>query len=64
MSYDSNARKWNEVKKIMSEHGVELDNGFKAIYDKLGLNYKYNMSEDFENIWNEIELVVGKDLTQ
>lgn len=64
VNYASNAREWNEVRKIMTEHGAELDNGFKIIYDKLGLNYKYNMSKDFENIWNEIELVVGKDLKQ
>lgn len=64
VKYDSERREWKDVKKIMSEHGAELDGTFKQIFESLGKEYKYNLSEDFETVWNELELIVGKDLKQ
>lgn len=48
----------------MSEHGAEFDNTFKEIYKALGKEYKYDISKDFEEVWSELELIVGKDLKQ
>lgn len=64
IKYDSERRDWNEVKDIMTEHGAELDKTFSEIYDKLGKEYNHNISEDFEEVWNELELIIGKDLKQ
>ncbi|WP_270427666.1 hemagglutinin repeat-containing protein [Fusobacterium mortiferum] len=64
MKYDSERRDWNEVKDIMTEHGAELDKALNIVYDKLGKEYKHNISKDFEKVWNELELIVGKDLKQ
>ena len=64
MKYDSERRDWNEVKDIMTEHGAEFDNTFKEIYKALGKEYKYDISKDFEEVWSELELIVGKDLKQ
>ena len=55
VKYDSERREWKDVKKIMSEHGAELDGTFKQIFESLGKEYKYNLSEDFETVWNELD---------
>lgn len=64
IKHETETRDWNEVKDIMTEHGEELDKTFDKIYTALGKKYEYNLSEKFDEVWNELELVVGKDLKQ
>lgn len=64
IKHQTETRDWNEVKDIMTQHGAEFDNTFKEIYKALGKEYKYDISKDFEEVWSELELIVGKDLKQ
>lgn len=48
----------------MREHGIALDKEFKEIFSALGKQYKYNLSENFEEAWLKLEEIVGVNLKQ